>query len=282
MSANYDIPGAPGFSIPGGDSMSPEERDAYLLRLRFGPSLFKSGQNFSSAGGEDMNTPPPDQSPQPGVMNPAVMRGFLQSANTQVAPNKSYSEQMLQKILGPGQDASGATPSEAQPTNEEEYNRAYPPSVYDLPSDRANYEQFAASLKGSRGYEKQQGEQKVAEQNASSNADKRAAETDKANAQADLTRQQTEHPERFGKAGAGGVGSRIQQVLGLNSSPAQAGSGGNPAQPVQGTAPQATAGGPPLGKGLIRDPQNPSVAYFGSPDGPKFVFDPRTGKWHKA
>ena len=48
MSTNAnDIPGAPGFSMP--DGLSPEERDAFLMRLRFGPSLFKSGQNFSSA-----------------------------------------------------------------------------------------------------------------------------------------------------------------------------------------------------------------------------------------
>ena len=274
MSANYEIPGAPGFSIPGGADMSPEERDAYLLRLRFGPSLFKSGQNFSSAGGDDNTTPGPTNAPQPGVMNPAVMRGFLQSANTSVAPSKTYSEQMLQKILGPEADASGATPSEAQPTNEEEYNKAYPPNVYDLPEDRARYEQYAKSWGGSRAYEEQQGRQKVAEENAKSNADLRNAQTEKANAQADLTREQTEHPERFGKAGAGGAGSRIQQVLGLAGSSPQA----SPSTPPT----QSAAAGPPLGQGLVRDPQNPNVAYFGSPEGPRFLFDPRTGKWHKA
>ena len=192
MSANYDIPGAPGFSIPGGDSMSPEERDAYLLRLRFGPSLFKSGQNFSSAGGEDMNTPPPDQSPQPGVMNPAVMRGFLQSANTQAAPQQSHSEQVMQMLNGvrdtgesPSVDGlatshkpnvwAGATPAEAQPQNEKEWNMLHPwiNSIGPSQTDQQSYEQFSNSLKSQRGYEKQQGEQKVAEQN-SDNGDQRS------------------------------------------------------------------------------------------------------------
>ncbi len=179
MSANYEIPGAPGFSIPGGADMSPEERDAYLLRLRFGPSLFKSGQNFSSAGGDDNTTPGPTNAPQPGVMNPAVMRGFLQSANTPVAPSKTHSAQMYQQILdasSPGEQApADTTPAQAQPRNEKEWNAQHPwiSSIGPSQTDLQDYEMFNKSLGGQRQYEEQQGKQRVAEQNAA-NGDTRS------------------------------------------------------------------------------------------------------------
>jgi hypothetical protein len=56
--------------------------------------------------------------------------------------------------------------------------------------------------------------------------------------------------------------------------PAQAG-----AQPPQGSAPQSSAGGPPLGKGMLRDPRNPNLAYF---QNVPFQFDQQTGKWRRA
>ena len=138
MSTNPDdrtpIPGAPGFFLP--SNLSPEERDAYLLRLRFGPSLFKSGQDVSSAGGDESTAGGATSYPGPGVVNPAIMQGFLKAANTPVEKPLSHSAQMVQRILDVNPDTRGmhatedATPEMAIPQNEQEWMAVNQPGGY--------------------------------------------------------------------------------------------------------------------------------------------------------
>ena len=236
MSTNpNEIPGAPGFSMPEG--LSPEERDAYLLRLRFGPSLFKSGQNFTSAGGDE-DTTNPNPNAGPGVVNPAIMQNFLKMANTPAAKPPTHSEQMLQKIIGPSQDASGATPEEAQPQNEDEWAKVNQPGGYGYtPMQQEDYNQFSKRIGGARAYEEQQGKQKVAEQRTSGTEDVNEAKVTELNARAKRENAQAVNPA----APRGAVDELVEQVLGLKPA----------AAPTTPPAPAKTASAAPPPRQLI-------------------------------
>ena len=226
MSTNPDdingtqIPGAPGFMFPEG--LSPEERDAFLLRLRFGPSLFKSGQDFSSAGGDYTTAGGANPNAGPGVVNPSIVQNFLRMANTQAPQPMSHSAQMAQRILNvesPGSQVDpNITPELAQPQDEQEYQAAYPPGaggVYS-PEQQQSYEQFAGRLRAQRGYEEQQGKQKVAEEGAQSKSDLADARAKELEARAELNKARAENPGAF-QRGGGSIDARVNAALGLNT-----------------------------------------------------------------
>ena len=287
MSTNPDdrtpIPGAPGFFLP--SNLSPEERDAYLLRLRFGPSLFKSGQDVSSAGGDESTAGGATSYPGPGVVNPAIMQGFLKAANTPVEKPLSHSAQMVQRILDVNPDTRGmhavedATPEMAIPQNEQEWMAVNQPGGYGYtPQQEADYNLRAKAWGGARQYEKEKGELGIRKAEAESKDTIAEARAKELAARAELDQARAQHPELFNRPGTTARSDRVAEALGLT------GGGGSkpgvPPQPADEAAPKVGAATQPP-PGFVFDPKDKTGQSIINPtSGARFALgvDPKTGK----